>query len=302
MADMFTARQGRRLFGFIGLGGTLGAIGGSALTSQLAPVVGPISLLLVSALLLELATLAVRRLSESTARAARPADPTPDADEIIGGSVLAGVTHVARSPYLLGICGYMLLFSIGSTVLYFQQAEFASATYAEPALRTAFFARLDLAVNLLTLVTQAFLTGRIVKLLGVAGTMTLLPVLSVIGFLALGASHTIAVFVVFQVLRRAGQFAVARPTVEVLYTVVSREDKYKAKNLIDTFVYRAGDQMGAWSYALVASLGLASASIAFLAAPLSGLWLLIAVWLGRRHEAMAPPPAAGPRAATAAPA
>jgi AAA family ATP:ADP antiporter len=198
------------------------------------------------------------------------------------------VTHVLRSPYLLAICGYMLLFTIGSTVLYFQQAGFASGI-ADPGERTAFFARLEQYVQILTLIVQALFTGRIIKLLGVAGTLTLLPVLSMVGFGLLAAAIALVVFVVFQVLRRAGEFAVAKPTREVLFTVVSREDKYKAKNLIDTFVYRAGDQAGAWSYAAMAALGFGAAGIAALAVPVAAIWLAIAVWLGRRHEAMTPP-------------
>jgi AAA family ATP:ADP antiporter len=181
----------------------------------------------------------------------------------------------------------MVLFTIGSTTLYLQQAAIADRSYPDPATRTAFFARIDLAVNILTLLTQVFLTGRIVKVLGVAVTLTLLPALSIVGFAALGATPTILVFVVFQVLRRAGEFAVARPTREVLYTVLPREDKYKAKNFIDTFVYRLGDQIGAWSTAGLKVLGVSSAGEALVAVPLSALWLGVGLWLGRQQEARA---------------
>jgi AAA family ATP:ADP antiporter len=291
MADTFSPSQGRRLFGFIAMGGTLGGLAGSTLTAELAPRLGITNLLLVSAVLLELATHAAGRLvaraparaQPGTSPAATPAGPDP----VIGGSVLAGVTHVARSPYLLGICLYMLLFTIGSTILYFQQAQFASAM-TDSGERTAFFARIEQAVQLITVCTQAFLTGRVIKYLGIAGTLALLPALSAVGFLALGLAHAVGVFVVFQVVRRAGEFAVAKPAREVLYTVVSREDKYKAKNLIDTFVYRAGDQVGAWSYAFIAMAGMSAAGIALLAAPLAAVWLAVAVWLGRRHETMTP--------------
>lgn len=284
MADVFTPEQGARLFGFIGLGGTLGGIAGSTLTVGLAPRIGPTNLLLLSAVLLELATLCAGRVGGAAAALPRDGVRSPAGGEaVIGGSVLAGISHVARSPYLLGICVYMLLFTVGSTVLYFQQAQFASAI-DDPGRRTAFFARLDQAVQILTLATQAFFTGRILTRLGVTATLGLLPALSVAGFLALGATNTVAVFVAFQVLRRAGEFALAKPAREVLYTVVSREDKYKAKNLIDTFVYRAGDQVGAWSYTLLASLGVGAAGIALLAAPLAAAWLGISLWLGRRHH------------------
>jgi len=284
MVDVFRTEQAKRLFGFIGVGGTLGGIAGAALTAVLAERWGPMRLFLVSAVLLEVAVQCVRRLSAraSGVPAGGPVRANEDED-VIGGRTLAGVTHVAKSPYLLAICAYMLLFTIGSTVLYFQQAEIAARSFADRATQTAFFARLDLAVNLLTLVTQLFLTGRLIKALGVGVTLALLPALSVIGFLTLGTAPVLAVFVVFQVLRRAGEYAVARPSREVLYTVLSREDKYKAKHFIDTFVYRGGDQVGAWSMAGMAALGLGLAGTAYVAAPLAALWLAIAVYLGRRQ-------------------
>lgn len=295
MADMFTTAQGKRLFGFIGFGGTLGGIAGSGVTASLAPVLGPVNLLLISVVLLELSTVAVRRLANTAQLWSPGATRSNDNEAVIGGTTFAGIRQALSNPYLLGICGYMLLFTIGSTILYFQQAVIAGRAYSDPAARTAFFARIDLAVNILTLATQVFLTGRIVKALGVAVTLTLLPALSIIGFLTLGFAPTVAAFVVFQVLRRAGEFAVARPTREVLYTVLSREDKYKAKNFIDTFVYRAGDQIGAWTMAGFTALGVTVASVSFMAAPLALIWLLIGWWLGRTQEtkARAAPPLVG---------
>ncbi|MBX3148165.1 MAG: MFS transporter [Gemmatimonadales bacterium] len=284
MVDVFRTDQAKRLFGFIGFGGTLGSVTGAAVTATLAPRIGPVYLFLVSAVLLELAVQCVRRLSASTA-AARPGAPAGEA--LIGGQTLAGIKHVIRSPYLLNICVYMLLFTIGSTVLYFQQAQIVVQAYSDRAAQTAFFARIDLAVNILTLLTQAFLTGRLIKALGVSVTLALLPALTVIGFLALGSFPILAVFVVFQVLRRAGEYAVARPTREVLYTVLDREDKYKAKHFIDTFVYRGGDQVGAWSMRGLTALGVGFAGASYLAAPFAVVWLGIALWLGRRHAVLA---------------
>jgi AAA family ATP:ADP antiporter len=146
-------------------------------------------------------------------------------------------------------------------------------------------------VQSLTVLAQLFITGRVLRWLGVAFTLAIMPVLSFVGFtalgtwekLAVGEAEIIGIFVVFQVLRRAGEYAFGRPAREVLFTVVPPEDKYKAKNFIDTFVYRGGDQMGAWSYAGLTSIGLAVSSIALLAAPLSFLWLVVAIWLGRQQ-------------------
>ena len=285
MLDVFRTEQAKRLFGLIGVGGTLGGVAGAAATAVLAERIGPMRVLLISAVLLELAVQCVKRLGANRAAAGRAEGPTPpnDGDQVIGGRTLAGITHVFKSPYLLAICAYMLLFTIGSTVLYFQQNQIVGRSFADPATQTAFFARLDLAVNLLTLLTQLFLTGRLIKAVGVGVTLALLPALSVVGFVILGTAPVLAVFVVFQVLRRAGEYAVARPSREVLYTVLSREDKYKAKHFIDTFIYRGGDQVGAWSMAGMAALGLGLAGTAYVAAPLAALWLLISWYLGRRH-------------------
>ncbi|MHB1328234.1 MAG: NTP/NDP exchange transporter [Gemmatimonadales bacterium] len=288
MVDVFKTDQAKRLFGFIGVGGTLGSVTGAALTATLAPRIGPVYLFLVSAVLLELAVQCVRRLSAATAPVPAPGG-VPIAEALIGGQTLAGIKHVMRSPYLLNICLYMLLFTIGSTVLYFQQAQIVVQSISDRAGQTAFFARIDLAVNILTLLTQAFLTGRLIKGLGVTVTLALLPALTVIGFLALGTFPMLAVFVVFQVARRAGEYAVARPAREVLYTVLDREDKYKAKHFIDTFIYRGGDQVGAWSMRGLAGLGLGFVGTAYLAAPVAAVWLMIALWLGRRHATLAQP-------------
>ncbi len=287
MVDLFSVEQGKRLFGFIGVGGTLGAVAGSAFTAALVARIQPVYLLLGSVLLLEVAVLSVRRLSALPQMTSRTASPKEDPGEPIGGRVLAGVGHVFRSPYLLGIVAYMLLYTITATFLYFQQAEIVERVFEGRAARTGFFARIDLLVNVLTVGTQVFLTGRIIKLLGVAVTLALLPLLCMVGFAGLGLVPAVGVLVTFQVLRRAGNFAVARPARETLYTVVSREDKYKAKNFIDTFVYRAGDQIGAWSYAAMGWIGLTMTGIAFAAVPIAGVWLLVALWIGRKQTVIA---------------
>jgi AAA family ATP:ADP antiporter len=162
-----------------------------------------------------------------------------------------------------------------------QQAAIVDAHFVDRALRTAFFARIDVAVNALTLLAQIFLTGRIIKLLGVGLTLAILPIFCMAGFTALGVWQTLGVFVVFQTLRRATNYAVARPARETLYTVVPREDRYKAKNFMDTTVYRAADAIGGWSQSALRALGLTMSAIAFTAVPVALLWLGVALWLGR---------------------
>ena len=301
MTDIFRNEQGRRMFAFIALGGTMGAISGSSVTSFFAELAGPVNLLLISVVLLELAVWCTRWLARHV-REDAPAHLrltlVADAEEKIGGGFQAGIKHVAKSPYLLSICLFFLLFTIGSTFLYVQQGRIIDAVVTDRAARTALFARIDLAVNLITVVLQVYLTAKLVKWLGVAWTLALLPAVSVIGFLGLGVAPALAVVVVFQVLRRALNFAVARPTRELLYTVLKREDKYKAKNFIDTFVYRSGDQVGVWLEAGLTRLGLGIGGVAFVAVPVSLGWVFNALWLGRRQDRLAqeqdaPDPASG---------
>ncbi|HEX2200291.1 MAG TPA: MFS transporter [Burkholderiales bacterium] len=279
MVDVFDAEQGKRLFGFLAAGATVGAIAGSTLTASLVHQVAPTNLFIASILLLEVAVFAARKLSFRNQTGAQ--NP-------IGGGVLAGISHTLRSPYLLGVCLFIVLFTVTSTFLYFQQATIARDYFADRGSRTAFFAQVDLLVNVLTLAVQLFFTAHILRKLGVALTLGILPLFTLLGFAALAAAPVIAVVVAFQVLRRAANFALARPTRELLFTVLSREDKYKAKSFIDTVVYRAGDQVGSWSYLLLSSFGLGIAGVAVAAVPLSAAWLAISLWLGRRQAKMAP--------------
>ena len=292
MADTFTSSQGRRLFGFIGAGGTMGGILGSGITTALVERLGPTHLLFVSMFLLEVAVQSVRRLSKLSERSGDQLS-IRFAEAPIGGKVLAGLTQVWRSPYLLGICAYMFLFTILSTFLYFEQANIVARTFTNRAARTALFAQIDLWVNILTLSTQVFLTHRIVKTLGVAITLTLVPILTVIGFSTLGFLPALSVLVVFQVLRRSGNFAVARPTREMLFTVIPRENKYKAKSFIDTVVYRLGDQVGAWTSGVMGFMGLSVAGFAFVAVPISAVWGICGLWLGWKQEDLAAKPNPG---------
>jgi ATP:ADP antiporter, AAA family len=286
MVDVFNTDQGKRLFGFISVGGTLGAIVGAALTATLVQKVGTLSLLLISAVLLELSAQCVR-LFPKTITADVSIKKNAVEESPVGGGIWAGIVHNLRSPYLMGISTYMLLYALTSTLLYFQQQRIAISAFTDRGARTAFFAQIDLLVNILTVLVQAFLTGRLLKWLGVGVTLAILPAMSVVGFMTMGVIPTLAVLVTFLTLRRAGNFAVARPARETLFTVISREDKYKAKNFIDTVVYRAGDQIGAWTSPVLGWLGLGLTGVSFVAAPLAALWLLVSLWLGRRQVAMA---------------
>jgi AAA family ATP:ADP antiporter len=302
MADLYRPAQSKRLFGAVAVGGTLGATLGSTITTGLVGVLGPINLLLVSALFLELAARtagALDRHEADLAEAARAeaaeqqrsgaaaTDTRLHGGEVIGGGVGDGIRHVLASPYLLGIAVLMLMYTIAATFLYFQRIDIVARAFADdPQGRIQLFGAMDLATNVLTLGTQLFLTGRLLRWFGVAFGLAFLPVVCLIGFALLAAAPVLAVVVVFEVLRRAGNFALARPAREVLYTVLSRSDKYKAKNFNDTFVYRLGDQLGSWSYTVMAWFGLGLSALALTMLPVSLAWLLLAMWLGRRHRAL----------------
>lgn len=290
VVDVFDGEQGKRLFGFLAAGATLGGIGGSALTSGFVEHLGQSWLLLASIALLEVAVFAVRRLSRISDAFGRPVQGE-DPHQPVGGGIFAGMTHTFRSPYLLGIAFFILFYAVTSTFLYFQQASIAEANFATRGERTAFFASIDLWVNVLTLAFQLFLTGRLIAWLGVATTLCALPLFSVLGFAALAATPSVGMFVVVQVARRVSNFALARPAREVLFTAVPREDRYKAKNFIDTVVYRGGDQVASWSYAGLLALGLGMTGISIVAVPLSILWLGLSFWLGRRQERLQEAPA-----------
>jgi ATP:ADP antiporter, AAA family len=286
IVDVFTSEQGKRLFGFIAAGATIGAIAGSAATALLARSVPTWALLVGAALLLEVAVFSMRRLSRLSDRLYhKPA--TQSGERAVGGSAYAGIVHLLRSPYLLNVSLFFILFSITSTFLYFEQVGIAAKAFPDRGAQTTFFASVDLAVNILTLAIQLFLTGRVVRLFGVGLALASLPLLTIFGFGVLVYAPTIVAIVAFQVLRRAGNFGIARPTREVLFTVLPREDRYKSKSFIDTVMYRLGDQVGAWSYTLVGALGWSAGALPLVALPISAVWLFNAIWLGRRQEQLA---------------
>src|SRR5438128_875384 len=287
MTDIFTNEQGKRLFGFIAVGGSLGGVLGPIITTSLVHYVSTGVLLLICAGMLEIAAQSVRFFPAGFHR--DNSKPTEDAtaEKPIGGKFWDGVTHICKSPYLFGLFLFILLYTLTSTWTYFQQSELTRTGFVDKAARTAFFAKLDLSVNTLTLLLQIFLTGRLVKFLGVTVTLLFMPVLSLFGFASMGHVTVIAVLAIFQVARRASTFAFMRPAREVLFTVLRREDKYKAKPFIDTFGYRCGDQLGAWSYGGLQALGIGLSAISYIAVPVVAGWCALGIWLGRKQRALA---------------
>lgn len=288
MADTYRDEQAKRLFGVIAAGGTAGAIAGPAATALLAHEVGTRGLLLISATLLALALVCIWRLLAWRYGRSDPSPRVRDGiDKPIGGGLFDGIRLMLRSPYLLGIGVLILLYTTLSTFLYFQQAQIVKDAFDTPETRVAVFAGIDLAVNVLTLTMQTLLTGRLVKWIGLGTTLALVPLLLAVGFVALALLPTLAVLVAVQVIRRAGNYAIMRPAREMLYVVLSREEKYKAKNVVDTVVYRGGDAVSAWVYTAMKALGMNLAAIAWVGVPLSLLWAWIAHRLGRWQEEIA---------------
>ncbi len=280
MVDRYSNEQARRLFGFIAAGGSAGAIMGPALTATLATRIGHIELLLLSAALLAAAVVCIHALLRLPSGDATTKTP----ERALGGGILAGITAVAREPYLAGIAAFILLYTTLGTFLYFAQAHLVRAAIDDGALRTALFARIDLAVNVLTITTQFFITHRLIRRAGVALTLAAIPLLTAVGFTALALAPLLTVLVAFQVLRRAGDYAITRPARELLFTVVGREAKYKAKNFVDTVIYRGGDAASGWLFAGLQALGLGLTGIAWIGVPIAALWAALALRLGRRQE------------------
>lgn len=290
MADLFTQEQGRRLFGFIAAGGTAGALAGPSITALLVTRVGAVNLLLLSALLLEVAVWCIAGLRRTVAvagGAAVPREARPPKADRIGGGVFRGIGMVFRTPFLGGIAAQTVLFSAVTTFSYFQQQRIVAASIADGDARTALFAKADLAVNLIAIATQSLVTGPVLSRLGVAAGLAAVPLLSTAGFVAVAAAPLLWLIVAMHTLRRALHYGLERPARETLFTVVGDEERFKAKGFIDTVVYRGGDAASGWAFTGLKAVGLSVSQVALSALPLSLAGVGVAWFLGRRQAHMA---------------
>ena len=286
MADIYRTDQGKRLYGMIAAGGTAGTLLGSSVTVTLSVTIGVLNLLLVAAVLLELAIYCSKRLEHAASGFKLSGDEDAPGEQAGSkdGGMLAGFRLILASPYLTGIAIWVALLSLAGTFLYFIQRDVVAAASASPAVRTQIFAAMDLSANLLTLLLQAFLTGKFIERLGTGVAAAVLPLMFAIGFAVLAVSPVLGVLVVFQVLQRTANFAFSNPAREIFFTAVDREEKYKAKNVIDTAVFRGGDVGWAWAFAGLRSMGLSAGSIALVAVPVALGWAALSFWLGREQE------------------
>src|SRR5579859_4484133 len=272
MADLYNSEQAKRLYGFIAAGGSAGALAGPAITIGLAQALGVVNLIVVAALLLEVAVLCASRLEVK--------DNVPKGQRL-GGSALDGLAMVLRSPYIAGIMLWVSALSIVATFLYFEQASIVAATSNDPAVRTRIFASVDLAVGLLTLVVQFVATGKLIERFGVGPALALVPFVFAAGFAVLAAAPVLTVVIAFQALQRTANFAISNPAREVLFTVLQRDEKYKAKNVIDIVAVRGADAAGGWLVTGLRILGMEARSLALGAGAIAAAVIVLSVALGR---------------------
>ncbi|WP_225412644.1 NTP/NDP exchange transporter [Stigmatella hybrida] len=283
MADLFASEQARRLFGLISAGGTTGVIAGLLLVRVLAVPLGPVNLVLVALVLLEVSVRCVQRLSGW----ARDSHFPPSEAGPVGGGILAGLRLLATSPFLLALGLQTVFYTVTSTFLYLLQVRLVDRVALGLAERTAAFANIDLWVQVVTLVLQAFVTARLLSKVGLGVALAVTPVLTLLGFVGLAVLPSVWLFIGVRSLRGATHYALERPSRELLFTTVGREEKYKAKSVIDTVVYRGGDTLATWAEDGLKALGLGAAGLLLASAPVAGLWLAVSLFLARHPRVRA---------------
>jgi ATP:ADP antiporter, AAA family len=282
LLELFDRQQTKRLFGVIAAGGSAGALCGPLVSDLAVGTIGNSGVLFFGAALFVAAIFCQRILlglwSVRT-------DPTNKADDRpIGGNPFAGVTIILRSPYVLGIAGFVVFISLVNTLLYFEQLRLVELTFPELEDRTRIFARFDWIVQSLTVVSQVLLTGRIAARFGVKTLITFVPVIMIFAFGALAVSGAFMVLTVVVILRRSLEYAFVRPGREMLWSPLDKETKYKAKNTVDVPVYRGADALSAQVNNWVAGAAFGAGAVAWLGVGVAAAWGVLGWWLGRRFE------------------
>lgn len=292
MADVFDGEQARRLFAFIAAGASVGGLGGPALSGLLVGRLGQGGLVLLAALLLAV-TLALKHYLMAWRDgygAGRPgAPPAENPRQPVPGNPFSGLTRVLASPYLLGISAFVVLLATVSTFLYFEQARLVAALFPDRATQVRVFAGIDFVVQAGALLAQLFITGRVARRLGVRVLLALVPALVCLGFVGLALAPTFATLAAVMIVRRIGEYAFVRPGREMLFAPLDAQSKYKAKNLIDTLVYRGGDAASGWLKALLDSLAQGPWLVAVTGAACAALWGGLGWYLGSRADRRMPP-------------
>jgi AAA family ATP:ADP antiporter len=285
MADIYTREQGRRLFGLITSGGSIGALIGGLITSSLTTTIGFQNLLPLSAALLLFAIICIGRLKNWVHHEHEDdIEQTVESHKPLGGNPLAGLTHLFSSNYFLAIALMSLVASLLGTALYMFRAELISEAILDTDARIRFFSNMNNAANTLALIAQMFLVKQVVTRFGIGRSLILFPLASIIGFAILAFEPTLMAVAILDVVRRGLGFGFAKPSTDMLYSVVTPEEKYKTKNAIDTAIYRGGDVVGTWAIRLMSIIGLSIAGIAIVMVPFALVSAFVALWLGRDYK------------------
>ena len=288
MADIYTREQGRRLFGVITAGGSVGALIGGGATSILVVKIGFHNLFPIAAALLLIAIFCITRLRQWVEQShADDLVDTAASKKPLGGNPLSGITHVFSSRYFTGIAVSSIIASLLGTALYMFMAQLVEQAIPNTDEQTRFFSNINNVTNALALLGQLLVVKHVVRRFGVGVSMSLLPIASVAGFILLAAEPTLAMVALITVLRRALGFGFSKPTTDMLYSVVTPEEKYKTKNFIDTAVYRSGDLIGTWSVKAFALAGMTIPAISVVMMPFAAIWAAVALWLGRDYRRQA---------------
>jgi len=288
LADLFRSDQGKRLYGFIAAGGSIGAIAGPALAKWLIDPLGPVNLFLVAALLLLGAVFSAMQLELASVSFGQARAGAAITRQPMGGGSLAGVVEILRSRYLSGIALWVILLSFAGTVLYLIQADVVHAASADEKQRVQIFATIDFWVGALSFLLQFAVTGKLIVRFGVGAAVAFLPFVFLLGYGLLAAMPVLMVVVAFQTLQRTSNFVISNPAREILFTVLEREEKYKAKNIIDGLVFRGADASWSWVYnQLHAVMGFGVVALAIVMMAASAFWVIVGVALGRGQEARA---------------
>ncbi len=284
MADIYTREQGRRLFGLISAGGSIGALLGGIVTSYLVTDIGRQNLFPFAAGLLIAAIFCIRRLrrwvstqneSKGAAKKSKP----------LGGSPFAGITHMMSSPYFIAIGFSSIVASLLGTALYMFTADLLGQSGLDPDERTQFFSNINIATSAIAFVCQLFVVRHVVGRLGIGVSLALLPIVSIVGFAVLAMDPTLVALAILTIARRGLGFGVMKPSTDMLYSAVTPEEKYKTKNFIDTAIYRSGDLIGTWSVrGLMSGLGMGLSAVLWVMVPFAAIWSAVAIWLGRDYK------------------
>ncbi len=288
MSDLFSKQQAPRLFAFIASGASIGTIAGSIATLWLAKMVGTLNLMLIAAIVLVAIVPLVAvlyRLKATRMLPSESAERVEDAgsNTVVSGNPFAGFREFVRNPFLLGIALFIFLYTTIGSFAYFEIKNLTVDIDIDA--RTQLWAGINLTVNMIAIAVAMFATGRIATRFGIAKTLAIVPIVVAIGFLAVFANPMLAVVIASWVVLKGGNYSITRPAREMLYTLVSREDRFKAKPVIDIVVYRGGDTLAGWAFAgLTAGLGIGLGGVAAVGAIVAVAWAAVGVYLGRTYD------------------